>query len=611
MSDLTNRRVIILVLAMLITIPLLTPQDVDLTYQVSTEYVHNFAVLKALDNATYFTGFEIAYNEMQAKTSVVSVMLNGSLYFYDEGLAVRLRDILETIEIDVNSDNYETAVVFNLRDESREQSLFSIFTTIFVMILLMGGTYMFSRDVETLVITPIERMVDLVRKISANPLGVEYKMLGEKDGFIEGMETTTLLSTITKIGSLMRVGFGEAGAGVIARNLAESAGGKLNLMSSGQLINSIFGFCDVRQFTDTTECLQEEVMLFVNRIAHILHSIVVQCSGFANKNIGDAFLLTWKLDKSMSDDQQTALADQALVAFCKTLVELIRHEEFICDFSVTAMTRLYKRFPDYNVRIGSGLHVGWAIEGAIGSHRKIDVSYLSPHVNFSEYLESSTKQYGVPLLMSEPFHALLSDDAKHYCRAVDRIRRSMDEPETYLYTYDADLSINYADTEQARKRGGSNTSNSSASKGSTGSLAKPLEKLRGSFNAGETKLERLNRQQEQKDEEVALLDFNDDSGGVQSAPKIVVPPYNVDVWEDDLDLVDLRNRVNDNYRSLWKEVIKFYVAGKWEKAKQMLKITSDLSGGKDGPTNYLQKFIKEQEVNNHAPEGWPGYRMEG
>ena len=42
-------------------------------------------------------------------------------------------------------------------------------------------------------------MVDLVRRISANPLGVEYKMLGEKEGFIAGMETTVLLSTITKV----------------------------------------------------------------------------------------------------------------------------------------------------------------------------------------------------------------------------------------------------------------------------------------------------------------------------------------------------------------------------------------------------------------------------
>ena len=106
-------------------------------------------------------------------------------------------------------------------------------------------------------------------------------------------------------------------------------------------------------------------MLFVNRIAYILHDIVVQCSGSANKNIGDAFLLAWKLDNTFSDRQVTNLADQALLAFCKTLIELSRHQRFICNFSESATERLTRRFPDYEVRIGSGLHVGWAIEGRV------------------------------------------------------------------------------------------------------------------------------------------------------------------------------------------------------------------------------------------------------
>ncbi|KAJ1404208.1 nucleotide cyclase [Ochromonadaceae sp. CCMP2298] len=250
------------------------------------------------------------------------------------------------------------------------------------------------------------------------------------------METTVLLRTITKIGALMKVGFGEAGASVIAKNLAASSGGRLNLMGPGEMIHSIFRFCDVRQFTDTTECLQEEVMLFVNRIAHILHSIVVQCSGSANKNIGDAFLLTWKLDV-WKTCAKAALADQALLAFCRSLVELPRHQEFICNFSMAATARLYLRFPTYRVRIGCGLHVGWAIEGAIGSHRKIDASYLSPHVNFTEYLESSTKQYGIPMLLSEPFYRLLSPEAGRHCRQVDRY--DLPEYDRCMWETDAEL----------------------------------------------------------------------------------------------------------------------------------------------------------------------------
>ena len=43
------------------------------------------------------------------------------------------------------------------------------------------------------------------------------------------------------------------------------------------------------------------------------------------------------------------------------------------------------------MRIGMALHVGWAIEGPIGSDYKIDASYLSPAVSMCEMLECSTK----------------------------------------------------------------------------------------------------------------------------------------------------------------------------------------------------------------------------
>ena len=34
-------------------------------------------------------------------------------------------------------------------------------------------------------------------------------------------------------------------------------------MIPGKKITAIYGFCDIRQFTDTTECLQEDVMVYV------------------------------------------------------------------------------------------------------------------------------------------------------------------------------------------------------------------------------------------------------------------------------------------------------------------------------------------------------------
>lgn len=69
-------------------------------------------------------------------------------------------------------------------------------------------------------------------------------------------------------------------------------------MIPGQKVAAIFGFCNIRQFTDTTEVLQEQVMSFVNEIAEIVHGIVDRFSGAPNKNIGDGFLCVWKFRES-------------------------------------------------------------------------------------------------------------------------------------------------------------------------------------------------------------------------------------------------------------------------------------------------------------------------
>lgn len=53
-------------------------------------------------------------------------------------------------------------------------------------------------------------------------------------------------------------------------------GGDVDTNIQGEKVSAIFGFCDIRNFTDSTEVLQENVMVFVNEIAKIVHSVVYQ-----------------------------------------------------------------------------------------------------------------------------------------------------------------------------------------------------------------------------------------------------------------------------------------------------------------------------------------------
>ena len=86
------------------------------------------------------------------------------------------------------------------------------------------------------------------------------------------METKVLEHTLQKIGGLLAIGFGEAGSHVIAKNMEH--GNEINPMLPGVKEVNIFGFCDIRNFTDATEVLEEGVMLFVNEIGEIVHKIV-------------------------------------------------------------------------------------------------------------------------------------------------------------------------------------------------------------------------------------------------------------------------------------------------------------------------------------------------
>lgn len=78
----------------------------------------------------------------------------------------------------------------------------------------------------------------------------------------------------------------------------------------------------------------------------------------------------------------------SVLSFVKIVAQVKRSRK--CD-KYKHNQALNNRMKNYSVKMGFGLHVGWAIEGAIGSDFKIDVSYLSPNVNMSESLEGATK----------------------------------------------------------------------------------------------------------------------------------------------------------------------------------------------------------------------------
>merc|ERR1719401_741544 len=175
-------------------------------------------------------------------------------------------------------------------------------------------------------------------------------------------------------------------------------------------------------------------MLFVNHIAEVVHSCINEFFGSPNKNVGDAFLIVWRLSGHNPRKQQK-LADMSLISFVK-IIAMINKSPLLAEYR--SHPKLVKRLPNYRVRLGFGLHSGWAIEGAIGSEFKIDASYLSPNVNMAARLEAVTKQFGCLILLSDALHKLMSVPMAGQCRLIDHVKMSGSKEAFKLYTLDLD-----------------------------------------------------------------------------------------------------------------------------------------------------------------------------
>jgi len=110
------------------------------------------------------------------------------------------------------------------------------------------------------------------------------------------MKTEMLELTIFKIGTLLQRGFGDLGAQIVSDCLTQTDVG-VDLNKPGKKVDLIFSMCRIRQFTETTECLQDEIIVFVNKIVKIIHECTKRWDGRPAKNYGEKYLLTWKIPR--------------------------------------------------------------------------------------------------------------------------------------------------------------------------------------------------------------------------------------------------------------------------------------------------------------------------
>lgn len=621
------------------------------------------------------------FAEKAVNTSVSSVIpglyaYTGDIYTLNETIDFRFTPAIavdtlrerDKLKIIVKDSSGQTEGIFENVQEKKDEALVELLMTIFVLVVWFLGVTAFAGPVMTLVIIPIERMVRLLGMLMLDPLGYQTnsrfkKFMFEEDALVKksqwtkevlkGMETSFLMSTILRIGSLMKVGFGSAGVEIIRHNLQKGQNKNMLILNSqGSTVSCIFLFCDIRQFTDATECLQEEVFVFTNRIAAVVHSICHSYGGSANKNVGDAFLVSWLLEDDSgngtrfgSRSSQALVAkhnqaDKALLSVVKICMSLHYDDYYVQTMSDTARTALLtklKNRPGPVVQMGFGLHAGKAVQGAIGSQRKIDATYVSEAVERAEYLESSTKRYKLKMLMSDTFHRLLHSSNRRRCRKIDQIMfANGDEEEdeqSYeqgdimeLYTYDMDIDALWrskksnptidgleppvAETDQARHSSGSQPARagqksrarriSVRSYGTKRESAGSDENRSGSMSvnseAGQSMMAAAKIAAEFSGSTYFEVDVNEDAAD----PGELVLPTGPQLYSSNVWLQEDMRRIRHQYTSVvfqtFSSGLQRYYEKDWPGARHCFEAIIERFD--DGPSQY---FLKQMKKHNWIP----------
>ncbi|KAL7538058.1 hypothetical protein ACHAXR_008250 [Thalassiosira sp. AJA248-18] len=630
------------------------------------------------------------FNYTRANLTDDSTIFSGTYELNNDVRDLREREVL-SVEVYSDGSSVYTSGQFDNSQVTRDNAKVELVTTILILCVWILGVASFAGPVMTLVVEPIERMVRLLSMLMKDPLGYQstpqYRKLKQEEDAIanksmwpnevlKGMETNFLMSTILRIGSLMRVGFGSAGVEIIKNNLERGRHKDvLFLNKQGSTVSCIFLFCDIRQFTDATECLQEEVFVFTNKIAAVVHSICHAYHGAANKNIGDAFLLSWLLDeappqKGEDEDEHTRSsstnlnlgssdfyansnqADKALLSVVKISMALHYDKYFTDGMNEAAKNRLLAKLSTRKgpvVQMGFGLHAGKAVQGAIGSQRKLDATYISESVERSEFLESSTKKYGVPLLMSDAFYNLLTSTNRLRCRKVDQLLMLTEEDgglsdpneildcgeKMHIYTFDMDIealrrppanddnvsTISDSATEtlrsfsdQRRTLGPGGVASLSSSKRRSGLVRRAsftTREIPGSLRRRST-ANIPNAMTGDLEKAIKAVVEDELAEKVSSITETLVLPtgvhhYNERAWlEPDIKTIRRDYVANGIIFPKYQEGLKAYYAKDWVQAKQCFEFV--LSQRDDGPSRYF--LGRMEEHGGIPPRNFIGYSIE-
>lgn len=588
LSDITTRRVIIGVLALLLLLPLLQVKTVDNSKYYGLQQIYwigssayntdfpgnigqymdesgwNYTIVRYSRNSETSEGSGVRYPLLWLHSP--NLMSNGEVTDIEEatdpitGKVWKADDKCggDSVNSDCDLRHEEMKIVaygpnscdgvgckkvkafarFNMQEFNRDQAVMSIVITCFVGVILAVASCTFARDTQRIVIKPVNKMVSIIRNLAKDPLKVSELTMPNTE------RTSILEETIDKIGVLLKISFGTRGSVIMSELLSNELPIKSDKIK-GSKESCIMAYVRIQDSAEIIDSLQEEVLVFINKIAKIVHCCANRWEGSICRNDISGFLMLWHESK----------ACEALVAMIKMYAELHRATDIM---AYKSNPKIITKFQSntYVVDLQMAAHIGELIEGPVGSNIKITPDYLGPSIALTKKIQTLNNLYETNLLFSDSFYNALLPQAHKGCRKIDNIMVTGHPEPIELYTFDlSEVSLPDA--------------------------------KRLNMNDEEFKIENRKPGDPVYD---GGYDFQDYEAK--------------DLFGTDNDIVNM-SKANTVIDAKFNQGLELYLNGSWFDAYKVLDLTLEDKPAY-GPIKALKKYI--DSYSQRAPDGWEGFR---
>ena len=620
LTDSLNKKIFCLVMIVLIIYPFLCDDfyitsTESISYTVLGSYLESYYLINEKTFNRVFDKY--ISSSMDSFFPIINITLNGSLVYKNPNIT---KTNFRNDEVSVYvSPNTLIEITFSMFKSTTLNATLNFFRTLFVCVLVTMSVWFIEGDAKENVLEPLEIMMEIIDKVSSDPANAKNinqiqsgtkatieKFEGKK--VENNYEIKVIKQSIIKLSALLSMGFGEIGAEIVKNNLINDS---YNFKERGKMIAGIYGYFNLRNFSTINKQFKKNSIILINHIAEIIHDSVAMYGGIITKNCGESILTIWKFTSNnfiLSNNEQiittTPNASNKLLPHLdskdaprkqfsirnkstssktlslkhnKTLNQITGNHrsskdltvlmENITDLSILSALRVFHKIqknsnayftnPAHKISIGFSFHLGYSIEGVVGSSLKIDTVHLSRNTTLNQKINEYSSYYGVDFIFTDTVYKNMSDSLKRFCRVIDNVNFTSISKSYKLYTIDVNQKLTIS-------------------------------------NKSHIYLTRYEKELLHAEKVKKLYEQINNVGNVSA---YILSRHS---FQEVLD-----SGYTEEFYTHWKHGFEFYEEGDWSKAKDEFGECSKMIPN-DGPCNRLMEYMNE--YNYEAPSYWEGHR---